>query len=517
MNLNNCSVEGALVKQAGDNPPNQNRPAPNKPTFLASRNADRPSGRFTDPGCFRNGNVEETIWNENPAAETLVGGLEEPSEGPGEESPTSQLEVAEQFAQLVRKPNTPVLLYDAEGGKAGWAKDVPDAIQKLDNKAKAFCVVCRDDLLIVDCDTAEASEYILKEFKSHLLNDGLSPVILASGRPGNIHLFVRVGDKDLYRNYLKTIRAYGHAHGINGKAMDLREGREQHLPIRPPFSPHRLGRQPQLLYPATIELALEYLTPPAEEYIEEDRPDPISPRISKLINNGDTDHRYKSRSEVLQAIVTEGVRTGKSVTYLYAFLSDPQNKGGAKLQETIGKSGEVEGYKYLAICRKNAVEYLERKKSEVTGIVFNIKRYMNSIAWKGKAGETDRAVMEYLLDCALEQTRITVSPGIRNIMDHAAIASQDTVRNSLNRLSETGFIDLIEKGSGTKASLYQLRTNNINTSDYANSNSININNTIDSKYSIDTSICEKLNQEPVHNKKEEDVYCDPIVDMPLDL
>lgn len=117
------------------------------------------------------------------------------------------------------------------------------SIEEAIRCGQAFSVEVAPQILPIDCD-----EPGLKGNVASLADDlealGVTPVVLASGQPGRLHLFARIDDPTLRSAFAARARREG---------MDVRRS------IRPPLAPHRLGLLPRLLRPTVLDAAIAAL------------------------------------------------------------------------------------------------------------------------------------------------------------------------------------------------------------------------------------------------------------------
>lgn len=272
--------------------------------------------------------VSERTKLANPDSGIILEGASAPQEKGGADGSVDQ-SILQELTLAVARRSASALLIDANNKADGW-KSIREAVAHGD----CFAVEVHEDILALDADTSEGAKYMEQELVPAMVNDNLNPVLIASGRPDNRHLSVRITDWLTMDRYASLARDHG---------IDVRRA------IRPPFSPHRLGQPVKLMMPETPEEALSWLrlSVPVRQI-------KVSGRIWALLKNGDVKGRYKSRSEVVQAIATEAVRTGKGRQWLWTVLTNPNNAGGQKVLELLENRGEAVARAYVAHCYKKA-------------------------------------------------------------------------------------------------------------------------------------------------------------------
>src|SRR5437667_3773411 len=147
--------------------------------------------------------------------------------------------IIEAIANAVKRPGGNACLLDADNQSRGWIP-VAEAI----HSGQPFFVDVADDILAIDCDNPDLAGRV-HEIASDLRTRGHRPVLVESGRPGHLHLFVRVADPEARASFVERAKQSG---------LDPRRS------IRPPLSPHRLGLEVRLREPATPAEALPALS-----------------------------------------------------------------------------------------------------------------------------------------------------------------------------------------------------------------------------------------------------------------
>ena len=76
-----------------------------------------------------------------------------------------------------------------------------------------------------------------------------------------------------------------------------------------------------------------------------------------ILRNGDVDGRYRSRSEMVQAIATAAVNAGWSNAELWSALCDPSSAAGDTLREKSAQGGEGAAWRWFARTWEKAVAF----------------------------------------------------------------------------------------------------------------------------------------------------------------
>jgi DNA-binding MarR family transcriptional regulator len=175
----------------------------------------------------------------------------------------------------------------------------------------------------------------------------------------------------------------------------------------------------------------------------------LSPRIDQLLRNGDTTHQYLSRSEVVQAIATNAVRAGWSQECLFEALTDPANKGGAKLQRMKARGAR----KYIARSYLKAASYV-KVEARLDEILERLRLHISTITWPGQAGATDLVVYRALLAIAERAKKLRFSASSRELAEIAAVG-RTTAAKSVRRLIERGCVRLARRGERGDPHIYE--------------------------------------------------------------
>lgn len=251
--------------------------------------------------------------------------------------------------------------------------------------------------------------------------------------------------------------------------------------MRPPLTRHRLNREVRLLDPTEPDAALKALmtVPPdladrvdAARDLDENAPTPqtprmrrrlteeaeripISDRMSRLLQHGDTNGEYVSNSEVVHAITTEAVRCGWTLDEVFDVLADPENEGGRRLRDETDRYGEDRAREWLEHGFHKAEEYLDL----VRAVSADRLTYWSRYATRGLEGLTatsDRAVLQALLDVSRRAGRLEINASHRELAEMTGLA-RGTARTALERLEARGLFQVVDRRkSPTESLTYEL-------------------------------------------------------------
>lgn len=136
-------------------------------------------------------------------------------------------------------------------------------------------------------------------------------------------------------------------------------------------------------------------------------------RAGKPIDNG----RYGSRSNAEAAIVTMAILAGWKFEEIQQLFDYQQP---AKYVDK-----KQYGVKYLEITYNNELNWLA--SSHERQVIADAYQYASSMAWPGRSGGNDRAVMLAILSIAWQFSSYVVHASVRDIGEHAAIDSISTI------------------------------------------------------------------------------------------
>jgi len=343
------------------------------------------------------------------------------------------LDVIQAFAEAVARPGGNAMLIDADNRGEEWVP-IPNAVQS----GRAFFVDVRTDILATDADQPELAE-ATEQLAAELREAAIIPVIVASGRPGNRHLFASVGDPGLRGRFAARARELG---------LDVRRS------IRPPLAPHRLDLQVALIDPPTAEEALEALRPIQT-------PGLLSARMWRLLRDGDRQGTYRGdRSRVIMALVLAMVNRDWPEEHAYHALIDPRNDGGEKVQEIRELKGEQAARDYVRGRYKKALDRVIdhpplRNATEARNLIGRIKQRADSHAWPGKAGASAHSTLAALIGIADRAANSAFTASHRQIALASGV-SRKTSDKAIVRLIDGGWLRSLWRGRGRWPSAWKL-------------------------------------------------------------
>ncbi|UZG56244.1 helix-turn-helix domain-containing protein [Rhodococcus opacus] len=287
----------------------------------------------------------------------------------------------------------------------------------------AFAVNIKRSLVALDLDTPELIEIgeVIRESVS------LPTLLVGSGR--NQHMYIHAGTHSAA--VVDRVRELG----IPASAV--------RQTIRPPLSPHRLGLPVRLVAPSTVDEALQALGPI-------DEPKHLPDWIVDLIDHGDRTNRFEgNRSNMALTIASAMKRADLTLAHFRAVMTNRDNLGATKAHELEDQGKDVDIW-IVRTWDRAEMSGFEREGTE------RVRAGVLAAGWPGQAGTTDKGVMLALCDLAISHGTSTPTFGVRRIAEVAQLGSDKTVRRSLERLSEAGWIRRVPASSKGLADGYKL-------------------------------------------------------------
>jgi Mn-dependent DtxR family transcriptional regulator len=181
--------------------------------------------------------------------------------------------------------------------------------------------------------------------------------------------------------------------------------------------------------------------------------------MEELLRYGNSSQRaYRSRSEVIQALALAAVNAEWTQADFTSSILDRSNAGGEKVQAMTRTVAE----KYIHRSWIHAQEYHATfppvgSRADVRDRLNRIRTAADSMAWRGRGGATDRAVLEAHFGLALELGRLTYHASVRDIAERAGITAP-TASRAHGRLRDGGWLRLVHAAAGVNANSWELRS-----------------------------------------------------------
>ena len=328
-----------------------------------------------------------------------------------------------------------ILLIDSEN-KGKFSADIDSAI--LHNAC--FAIRPHSNIVSLDFDEPGDLELVFAEVIEYIRNLGQHPVIVQSGTPGHLHLFCRVTNDVLIAEIRDFIASRGVSRWMRTNTF-----------IRPPLSFHRDGEKVKLVTPESAQEALALLS---KEIAKTDLPEDTIKKIKYGLLN---QTKYKSGSELTQAIVNSCYMSGYSFDEIFNILVKKENRGGNSLKRRIRDKGENQARSWLRLSYTKAEKFiasrdLELLETQVSIICKSISRLDINSKRKITLIKTIRAHAEV----ASRARSYQYNASIRQLATVSAISSIVTITRANRHLITLGYLRRLNKGRETKGSRWEL-------------------------------------------------------------
>ncbi len=182
------------------------------------------------------------------------------------------------------------------------------------------------------------------------------------------------------------------------------------------------------------------------------------PRVVKALLNGRKTDNFQSRSEVEQSILARLINAGKSYAQIEGFfLKNIHKPGVAKFAEKYRKDPKC-GLEWLRISYESAVQFCQTP-SPATLHARQLIAWATSKAWEGRTGSTDRAVFIAHCQIAERAGKYEYAASVRELAELAGIGAM-TADRATHRLSEAGYLTLVQAAVGDLSNKYRLEVHN---------------------------------------------------------
>ncbi|MCY0923083.1 hypothetical protein OS965_33920 [Streptomyces sp. H27-G5] len=180
--------------------------------------------------------------------------------------------------------------------------------------------------------------------------------------------------------------------------------------------------------------------------------------MERVLREGHAAGGYESPSNGRMGFALAAVGAGYGREYIKTALGNPSNALGEtfRARKSHWQDAEVERLWSLAVERQgswSAPRIKSRKDALLRVAEWNAS--LDFDAWRGTSGGTDKGVCEALGRLAYSQGGIDFAAGM-SVIAVAAGVCEATVRASLKRIRERGWLKLIEAHTATTAARYRL-------------------------------------------------------------
>jgi hypothetical protein len=326
----------------------------------------------------------------------------------------------EELAVAVADPTerAQFLTVDEKGRKIpdGWVS-VRDAVRS----GRSFMVRVRRSVLAVDADCPDQIVAI-GILADELRLAGHTPIEIGSGR--GQHLFAAPADVQGWRARARQL------------GLDARDW------IRPPLAPHPAGLPVRLISPVTLADALAALGGVAQKRR-------LSPPMHALLYRGEGAGCYRSGSEAVAATALAAVDAG--------WTSDDWDAAIAHSRWRIvaDRHRPSRRRSWLLGTWLRAVDYACLHPSRAPNELAAVVAAAEAAPWTGQAGRTDRDLLQAHIRACRGVGPVHVLPVA--VAAIAVACTDRTVRAAHRRLVDAGWLEVLAKGSGPKATVWRLK------------------------------------------------------------
>lgn len=328
-----------------------------------------------------------------------------------------------ELARVVAAPGCDVIRL-AGNEAAGWLSSLSDAV-------KEGCPYFVNGLTsrILACDIDNGAE-ALHALVTYLSDQGISPVVVRSGRKGHFHAFARIDDPG------KMADAIAFAKPL-GKDFVKRS-------IRPPLTPSQRFGTVRLVWPLTPREAVRFLSAhPGRAKAEQ--------AFFEFVRFGPSKPKDRSGPEFVACQLA--LKAGLTFEECRVALLRPENKVGAKTRER-SNDGYLRGVWRAAEQRVAKVGYIG-DRAEARREIEVRRRYWEQQPFPGPSGAADRAVLNAIFGLAEALGTMRIDISVRQVADDAGIG-KTAAANALRRLADRGCIYRVKAATHKTAARYRI-------------------------------------------------------------
>ncbi len=330
-------------------------------------------------------------------------------------------------------------------------------LETLAASGTAFAVRPDPRYFVVDLDVdglphqaAQLRRSAFERLRWAAVTSKINHVLVLSGRPGHKHLVLLLGSSaPSVRDAIeRQCREAG---------LDIRT-----RGVRPPLSPHRSGLRATVAGDLGEALAALRADPPGRSQLSALARElglaTLSRRMERVLREGHSAGGYESPSNGRMAFALAAVGAGYGREYIKTALVNPSNTLGEtfRARKSHWQDAEVERLWSLAVERQGSwsAPRIESRKDALLRVA-EWNASLDCDAWRGTSGGTDKGVCEALGRLAYSQGGIDFAAGM-SVIAVAAGVCEATVRTSLKRIRERGWLRVIEAHTATTAARYRL-------------------------------------------------------------
>lgn len=338
--------------------------------------------------------------------------------------------IRRKLAEAVAAPGWPAILLDKDNHRNG---ELP--VAEAVCTGECFTVRVADHILALDDDHGADGALLVAEAATEF---GLNPVVVASGRPGGLHAFIRTSRDDVRGELVGRARAC---------RLNVTKS------IRPPLTPHRLpDLSPHLITPEQPEIALAALRGNISHATAAEAD--IGVEMWTLLVRGELPDRYRkpdgttNRSDAVQGFLTRAAGLGMMRDEALGLLLDDTHALGDLLREKMRQRGWPGMDRWFDRSWATARQFIEQRptfggRNEALQVLRRMDELARRLPWPGTAGGTDRDVLRAHIAIAVDAGTTRYRASERQIAERAGVHLA-TVRRSNKRLKARGWISIVK-------------------------------------------------------------------------
>lgn len=347
---------------------------------------------------------------------------------------SSEYNLVRDLAFAISECDKILLINDENKGK--FCTDIDSAI----SDKSCFAVRPHSNIVAMDFDEPGDLEVTFLEITDYIKDLGGRPVVVSSGTKGHRHLFCRIENENIHTEIRDFISSRGVSRWLRVNTF-----------IRPPLSPHRSGLKVDLIEPALEAEALSNLSKQlGKKGLPEDA-------IIKIKHGQSGPVKYRSGSELVQAIVNHCYNSGYTLEETYETLSDTSNRGGLSLQKRIKSRGQVNARNWLKLSYDKAARFI------TAGNAIDLHKWasaqlkaISSMDIHSKRKISLMKVFKAHVDVASRARSYKYTASVRQIAVISAVSSIVTVSKCNRQLESLNILKRVNKGVKKKASCWEI-------------------------------------------------------------
>jgi hypothetical protein len=187
----------------------------------------------------------------------------------------------------------------------------------------------------------------------------------------------------------------------------------------------------------------------------------LSPRLWRLLKEGDVDSLYASRSEAVMAVCTGMVNADWDFRRAWTQLTDERHEMSKYISHKANgrPRNDARAYVHRTWCKAEhfvAENPAFAGRPDVYEMLVSIRDAAERAGRQGVAGHTDRRVLDHCLGVAFRTNKLNVDIAVHDVHAETGV-STSTASASLRRLCAQGWLRRVATASLTRATCYRLQ------------------------------------------------------------